>query len=216
LRDDLNRALQSAVLRWNGGIPPARCEENADVRERLVATFLLAVAGLLSNAAANAAVIRCSDASGNTLYTDSACPAGMRAVGAAAIKPSCTTQECEQRRERELMEAFERVRAEKELLAAYVAERSKRDLEYRWLEEARYEAQMRDTEVPNASAYEPIYPGYPIVGVRHRPVHGIGDTDRGHHGIKNHGNRDSVRALGKESPRMPGAMTGRRSMSLDK
>ena len=200
------------------------------MRERLIATFLLAAAGLLSHAAANATVIRCSDASGNTLYTDSACPAGMRAVGVASIPQSCTTQECEQRRERELKEAYERVRAEKEQLAAYTAERHQRDLEYRWLDEARYEAQMRGTEGSHASADEPIYPGYPIVSVPlrcgmhcssfphhgHPPVHGIGDTDRGHHGIKNPRNRVAVRAPGNEPPRMVGAITGRHSMLPDK
>ena len=200
------------------------------MREQLIATFLLAAAGLLSHAAANAAVIRCSDASGNTLYTDSACPAGMPAVSVASIPPSCTRQECEQRRERELREGYERARAEKELLAAYVAERSRRDLEYRWLDQARYEAQMRGTQGSHASADEPIYPRYPIVGValrcgmhcssfphhRHPPVHGIGDTDRGHHGVKNPRNRVAVHALGNEPPRKVGAMTGKRSMLPDK
>ena len=231
LRDDLNGAPQSTVLTMGGGVSLGRCEETADVRERLIATFLLAAAGLLSHAAANAAVIRCSDASGNTLYTDSACPAGMRAVVVASIAQPCTTQACEQRRERELKEAFERTRDEKEQLAAYTAERHQRDLEYRLLDEARYEAQMRKTEISQASANEPIYPAYPIAGVplrcgmhcisfpRHRhlpvqlPVHATGDTDRGHHGIKNPDNRVAVRTLGNEPPRVVGAMTGRHTLS---
>ena len=200
------------------------------MRERLIATFLLAAAGLLLHAAASAAVIRCSDASGNTLYTDSACPAGMRAVVVASIPPSCTTQECEHHREREIREGYERARTEKERLAAYVAERSKRDLEYRWLEEARYEAQMRGTEVSHASADEPIYPACPIVGDalrcgmhgisfphrRHPPVHGFGDIDKTHHGIRNSGNRVANRAVGDEPTRLPRAMTGKRSMRPDK
>jgi uncharacterized protein DUF4124 len=55
------------------------------MRVRLIALFLLAAASLLSQVTANADIIRCNDANGNTLYTDSACPAGMRVVGSPSF-----------------------------------------------------------------------------------------------------------------------------------
>ncbi len=168
------------------------------MRVRLIALFLLAAASLLSQAPANADIIRCNDANGNTLYTDSACPAGMRVVGSTSLPQSCTTEDCERRRERDLKEAHERIRAEKEQLAAYTAERHKREIEDRWLDEARYEAELRSGEARQASADEGLYPAYPLVGIpwrcgthcfpfphhRHHSLSRIGDVDHGHHHMK--------------------------------
>jgi len=195
------------------------------MRQRLIATFLLATAGLLSHTISNAEVIRCSNANGDTLYTDAACPAGMRTVRVTPLPQSCTTGDCEQRRERAIKEANDRVRAEKEELAAYAAERRKRELEDRWLDEARYEAEMRVTEVSHVSPDEVIYPVYPLAGIpfgcgmhctsfphqRRPPLRGIGDTGEKHHGNKDPGNRVAVRSVGKAPLR---AMGGKPFMRL--
>jgi hypothetical protein len=135
------------------------------MRTRLISFFLLAAAGLLSHSTANADILRCSDAKGSTLYTDSACPAGMRAVRATPLPQSCSTEDCERLRERDIEQARERLRAEKEQLAAYTAERHKRELEDRWLDEARYEAQLRSAAAVQASYDEAVYPVYPLVGI---------------------------------------------------
>ncbi|MBI3528396.1 MAG: DUF4124 domain-containing protein [Betaproteobacteria bacterium] len=199
------------------------------MRARLIALFLLAAAGLLSNATANADILRCNDANGNALYTDSACPAGMRAVGVTSFPLSCATEDCERRRERDLNEAYERVRAEKAQLAAYTAERHKRELEDRWLDEARYEAELHSAEAAQASSDEVVYPAYSLVGIpsrcgkhcfafpqhRHFPLSRIGDVDHGHDHMKGPGNRREVRAVGNE-PRRPlrGTTAGKRTVPL--
>jgi hypothetical protein len=131
---------------------------------RLFALSLLAVAGVLMHATAHAEVLRCNDANGKTLYTDSACPAGMRAVRAAVIPQACTTEDCERRREREVALAHERVRAEKEQLAAFTAERHKREIEERWIDEARYEAELRSAAATPIEPAEVYYPAYPLYG----------------------------------------------------
>jgi hypothetical protein len=137
------------------------------MRVRLIALLLLTTASLLSQAPANADIIRCNDANGKTLYTDSACPVGMRAVSVTSFPQSCTTEDCERRRESDLKEALERVRAEKEQLAAYSAERNKREIEDRWLDEARYEAELRDGKARQAASNdEGLYPVYPLTGFR--------------------------------------------------
>jgi hypothetical protein len=200
------------------------------MREQLIAIFLLAAAGLLSHTAANAAVTRCSDARGNTLYTDSACPAGMHAVDVTSLPQSCTTEDCDRRREREVNEARERLRAEKEELAAYAAERHRREIEDRWLDEARYAAELGSIETTLAPANEVVYPGYPIVGFplrcgmhclsphrHHKPIQGIVSVGERHHGIKGSGDRVEIRSGGVQprramarTPAMPGAgLTGR-------
>jgi hypothetical protein len=180
--------------------------ENANMRARLIAIFLLAAAGLLSHTTANADITRCGDANGKTLYTDSACPAGMHAVGVTALPQTCTSKDCEQRREREIDEANERARIEKEHLAAYTAERQKRELEDRWLDEARYEAELRSTEAAQAPAEETVYPV--IVGAparcgahcasfphrRHSSGHRVGTSGQEHHGVKDPGQHRQVRA----------------------
>jgi hypothetical protein len=182
------------------------------MRVRLIALFLLAAASLLSQATANADIIRCNDANGNTLYTDSACPAGMRVVGSPSFPQSCTTEDCERRRERDLKETHERVRAEREQLAAYTAERHKREIEDRWLDEARYEAELRSGRAGQASSDEVLYPAYPLVGIpwrcgthciafpqhRHLPLSRVGDVDHEHHHMKSPGDRRDVRAAGNE------------------
>ncbi len=181
------------------------------MRARLIALFLLTAAGLPSYATANADVIRCADANGNTLYTDSACPVGMRAVSVTSFPQSCATEDCERRRERDLKEASERVRAEKEQLAVYTAERRKREIEDRRLEEARYEAELRSAEAVRASPDEAVYPAYPIVGIaskcgmrcfppQHRrlPPSRIGNVEHGHHHMKSAGVRRDVRPVGNE------------------
>ena len=195
------------------------------MREQLIAISLLAAVGLLSHTAANAGVMRCSDARGNTLYTDSACPAGMRAVDVSSFPQSCTTEDCDRRREREIDEARERLRAEKEELAAYAAERHRREIEDRWLDEVRYATELSSIQTARAPANEVVYPGYPIVGFplrcgmhclsprrHHKPVQGIGSVGEGHHGIKGAGNRVEIRSGGIQprramarTPAMPGA-----------
>lgn len=195
------------------------------MREQLIAISLLAAAGLLSHGAANAAVMRCSDARGNTLYTDSACPAGMRAVDVTSLPQSCTTEECDRRRAREIDAARERLRAQKEELAAYAAERHRREIEYRSLDEARYAAELSSIETTQAPANEVVYPGYPIVGFpvqcgmhclsarrHHKPIQGINRVGEEHHGIKGSGNRVAIRSGGVQprratvrAPAMPGA-----------
>lgn len=192
---------------------------------RLIALFLLAAASLLSQATANADIIRCNDANGNTLYTDSACPAGMRVVGSPSFPQSCTTEICERHRERDLKEAYERVRAEREQLAAYTAERHKREIEDRWLDEARHEAELRNRK--EASSDEVLYPAYPLVGIpwrcgthciafprhRHLPLSGFGDVDHEHHPMKSPGDRRDFRAAVNE-PRhlLRSTATGRRTV----
>ena len=177
------------------------------MRVRLIALSLLAAASLLSQATANAEIIRCNDASGNTLYTDSGCPPGNRVVGSPSIMQSCASGDCERRRERDLMNAHERIRAEKEQLAAYTAERHKREIEDRWLDEARYEAQLRSVEAMQAPSDEGFYPAYSFVGTpwrcgarclplsRHRHVaHSrIGNADHGHRHMKNPDERRDLR-----------------------
>jgi hypothetical protein len=190
------------------------------MRARLIALFLLAAAGLLSHATANADILRCNDANGNTLYTDSTCPAGMRAGSVPSFPQSCTTEDCERRRENDLKEAYERVRAEKEQLAAYTAERHKRETEDRRLDEARYEAELRGTQAAQVSHDEAVYPGYPIVGIPSRcgkrcfsiPQHRrIGNVDRHDH-MKGRGGHRALRAFGNEPRRtLRGTTAGKRA-----
>jgi Domain of unknown function (DUF4124) len=139
-------------------------EETATMRARFIALSSLAVAGLSFSCAANADVVRCSDANGKTLYTDTACPAGAHAVGAIPVPQPCASDDCERRRERALMDARERVRAEKEQLAAYTADRHQREIEERRLDEARYEAELRSVQPAPVTADEVAYPVYPIAG----------------------------------------------------
>ena len=139
---------------------------------RFIALLLLTTASLLSQAQANADIIRCGDANGNTLFTDTGCPTGMRNVGATSFAQSCSTEDCARRRERDLKEAQERVRAEKEELAAYTAERHKQEIEERWLDEARHEAELRDGKAKQAASNdEGIYPAYPLIGFRSCGLH---------------------------------------------
>ncbi len=180
------------------------------MRVRLSTLFLLTAASLLSQATANADIVRCNDANGNTLYTDSACPAGTRVVGSTSFPQSCTTEDCERRRERDLKDAHERARAEKEQLAAYTAERHKREIEDRWLDEARYEAELRSVGARQASSDEGLYPAYSFVGTpwrcgahcfafprhRHVALTGIGNFDHGHRHMQNPDERRDLRAAG--------------------
>ncbi len=134
------------------------------MRMRLFALSVLAATGFLSHTAANAEVLRCSDAAGKTLYTDSARPAGMHAVGATSLPQACTTEDCDRRREREVAEARERIRAEKEELAIYTAARHQREIEDRRLDEARFEAGLRSAAAAPATAEDVVYPAYPVIG----------------------------------------------------
>ena len=179
------------------------------MRVRLITLFLLAAASVLSLATANADIIRCNDANGNALYTDSTCPAGTRVVRSMSIPQSCTTEDCERRRERDLKDAQERLRAEKEQLAAYTAERQKREIEDRWRDEARYEAELRSVEARQAPSEEGLYPAYWFVGTpwkcgahcaafprhRHVALSGIG---HGHRHMRNPGEPRDPRAAGNE------------------
>ena len=178
------------------------------MRARLIAFFLLAAAGSLSYSTANADIIRCSGANGNTLYTDSSCPAGMHAVGVTSLPQACATDDCEYRREREAAEARERVRAEKEQLAAVTAERHKREIEDRWLDEARYEAELRSAEAAQAATAEAAYPAYPVIGIPVRcgkhclpnPHRHVGNDNR--HDHMKGGNQHAIRTAGNERVRM--------------
>jgi len=134
------------------------------MRPRLIALSLLVSAGALSHAAANAEVLRCGDGSRKTLYTDSACPAGMHAIGVPALPQSCSSEECQHRRDREFEAAHERARAEKEQLAAYTIERHRQEIEDRWIDVARYEAQLRSMQSVPVSSDEVFYPTYPLAG----------------------------------------------------
>ena len=128
------------------------------------ALVLFAATSLLATAA-DAGVLRCSDATGKTLYTDTKCPENMRVVGETPVPQACTTDECDRRREREVAESKERARAEKEELAGLTAERHKQEIEDRRIDEARYEASLRSAAVTTPVANEElVYPAYPIVG----------------------------------------------------
>jgi hypothetical protein len=139
-------------------------EETAHMRVQFIAVCLLSAGGALFQAAANAEVTRCGDANGKTLYTDSACPAGMHAVRVTPVAQTCASEECERRREREIEGAHDRARAEKDQLAAYTTERYRRETEDRRLDEARYEAELRSMQTVPASSDEVVYPVYPIAG----------------------------------------------------
>jgi hypothetical protein len=131
---------------------------------RLVALLLLATISVLSEAKANGDIVRCGDANGNTLFTDTGCPTGMRVVGTTSLAQSCNTEDCQRRRERDLREARERVWAEKEELAAQTAARYEQEIEDRRLDEARYEAELRDGKAGQvASGAEAPYPVYPVI-----------------------------------------------------
>jgi Domain of unknown function (DUF4124) len=179
---------------------------------RLITLFLLAAASLLSQATANADIVRCNDANGNTLYTDSACPAGTRVVRSTSFPQICTTEDCKRRRESDLKEAQERVRTEKEQLAAYTSERRAREIEDRWLDEARYEAEMRSVAARQAPSDEGFYPAYSFAGTpwgcgahcvafprhRHVALSRIGNVDRGHGEMKNPDVRRDLHEAGNE------------------
>ena len=179
------------------------------MRVRLFALFLLPAAGLLSHATANADIVRCNDANGNTLYTDSACPAGTRVVGSPSFLQNCTTEDCERRRERDLKDAHERVRTEKEQLATYTAERHKREVEDGWRDEARYEAELHRVEARQAPSDEGLYPAYWFVGTpwkcgahcgafpRHRHI-ALSRIGHGHHHMKNPDERRDPRVAGND------------------
>jgi hypothetical protein len=179
------------------------------MRVRLTTLFLLAAASVLSQATANADIIRCNDPNGNALYTDSTCPAGTRVVRSMSFPQSCTTEDCERRRERDLKDAHERLRAEKEQLAAYTAERQKREIEDGWRDEARYEAELRSVEARQAPSDEGLYPAYWLVGTpwrcgahcfpfpRHRHV-ARSRIGHGHHDMKNPDERRDLRAAGND------------------
>lgn len=182
------------------------------MRARFISIFLLAAADLLLPANAHADIHRCNDANGNTLYTDSACPAGTRAVATTATPQACTTEECDRRRERELREANDRIRADKEELAAMTAERHKRESEERRLDEARYQAELRSaaaTQVgPDEAVYYPAYPivGYPVNCGRHcfprRRVGSVGHKhDHMHDNMQGPRNHGDMRAVGNDQQR---------------
>jgi|SRR6185503_14541173 len=200
------------------------------MREQLIATFLLASAGLLANFSANAGVMRCTDTNGTTLYTDSTCPAGMRTSYLASFPQVCSTEECQRRRERELEEANVRVRAEKEQLAAYAAERRKRELEDRWMDEARYQRDLREAAGPPVSSEEPIYADYSTVGIplrcgmqcktfprrRAAQTHRVNKSGREHHRMKAPANVVAIRAAGNEPSRTFRAATVKRVMPVER
>ena len=133
------------------------------MRLQNVLTFLLAFSGLLIAGAAHADIFRCSDAEGKTLYTNSPCPDRMRTVNTLPAAQACTTEECDQRRERELIDARGRARAEKEELAALSSERRQRDIEDQRWDEARYEAALAYAGGVQG-ANEVVYPVYAIGG----------------------------------------------------
>lgn len=132
------------------------------MRKVIFTTILFAAAGFCS--LAHADILRCRDAGGKTLFTDTKCPDGTQVVATTPTPQACTTGECDRRRERDLQEARQRARAEKEELAAMTAERHRKEIADRQLDEARYEAEMRMQAY--AGSQEPtVYPVYyPAVG----------------------------------------------------
>jgi hypothetical protein len=199
------------------------------MRERLFATFLLAGACLLASFSAIAGVTRCTDTNGTTLYTDSTCPAGMRTSYIASFPPACSSEDCERRRERDLEEANVRVRAEKEQLAAYTAERRKRELEDRWMDDARYQRDLREAAGPPSSE-EPVYADYSIAGIplrcgmrcrkfprRHAAqTRRVNKSEREHHRMKAPANAVAIRATGNEPSRPARATTAKRAMAVER
>ncbi|HEX4984761.1 MAG TPA: DUF4124 domain-containing protein [Burkholderiales bacterium] len=196
------------------------------IRTRLACSVLLAASALLSPAAADAGVLRCTDGAGKTLYTDSACPAGMHAVGTSIAAAACATPECERRRELDLEQANARLRADKEELAAMTAARQQREMEERRLDEQRYEAQLRSAamlpEPANDAVYYPAYPGvvYPALcrgplcfndRHHHRPVAGVKAGDPGNR----HNGRFAMRIPGNEPKSAIRGTAARPGMTID-
>jgi len=201
------------------------------MRERLIATFLLASAGLLANfSSAHAGVMRCTDTNGTTLYTDSTCPAGMHSSYLASLPQVCSSEECQRRRERELDEASVRVRAEKEQLAAYAAERRKRELEDRLMDEVRYQRDLREAAGSPVSSEEPIYADYSTVGIPFRcgmqcktfprrraaQTHRVNRSEREHHRMKAPANAVAIHGAGREPSRPFRATTVKRVMPVER
>ncbi|MEO8004290.1 MAG: DUF4124 domain-containing protein [Betaproteobacteria bacterium] len=175
-------------------------------------TVLLALSGLLVAGTAQADIFRCSDADGKTLYTNFPCPGGTRTINTLPSPQACTSAECDQRRERELVEARERARAEKDELAALAKAHRQREMDEQRLDEARYEAASGDAESVQGVAEGVGYPvyaigGYPArcgthcfntAGHRRLPIgaHGPGNHDD-HHG-KGNGARPGKQPAGNE------------------
>jgi hypothetical protein len=177
---------------------------------RLIGFALLTSASLLTHA--NNGIVRCIDEDGNALYTDSTCPAGMRAGGSLEMSQSCTSEECERRRELDLQEARERARAEKEQLDLYRTERHKREIEDRWLDEARYEAELRSKEslAGNSGEVLDTVVMQSSCGARCRTHAKIADADLRHHRMKRFDERRDLRIVAKE------VRDGRRSRTNDR
>ncbi len=174
----------------------------------------IVASGLLLASTAHADILRCADATGKTLFTDSACPTGMHVLATTPTPQACATEECDRRRERELSEARDRAKAEKQELAAMTAQRHQREIEDRRLDEARYEAELRSAEATRPAVEDVAYPVYPIVGFparcgshclnkprRHRPV-AARPADPNHHAI----------ARGTEPVRLMRSGAGRRGI----
>jgi len=136
------------------------------VRKRVITGLLVAAASLLGPAAAYADMFRCVGADGNALFTNIACPSNTQASTIVKSAATCTTESCQNRRDHDLQEAAERLRAEQEQLAVYAEERRKREQEEPDLEA--FDPSHGIT--PGATAgYDPLdgtaYPVYPIIGV---------------------------------------------------
>lgn len=134
---------------------------------RNIAAVVFCMSGLLLSASAHADIFRCSNAEGKTLYTSFPCPAGTRTISAMPTSQACGTDECNQRRERELADARERARMEREELSALTSERHRREIEDQRLDEMRYEAELRN-QVASQAAEEAPYPVYAVGGYASR------------------------------------------------
>ena len=174
---------------------------------RNIAALVLCMSGLLLTASAHADIFRCSNAEGKTLYTSFPCPDGMRTINAMPAPQSCGTDDCNQRRERELADARERARMEREQLAALTAERHRRGIEDQRLAEMRYEAELRN-EAASQAAEEAPYPVYAVGGYALRCSGPRCLNNAGHRGghVTGHGPRhDSprIRAVGANPQNHP-------------
>jgi hypothetical protein len=159
--------------------------ENIEMRARFIACLLLGTSGLLIHTATYADILRCVGRDGGALFTNMACPTGMRGT-TIITSPACTTAECQGQSERDTREASERARAEKERLEIDAEERRGRE------EEAAPETPLQGeaTEPEVAIPYDPVNgtanPSYPVLGApstviilpsHHHRHHGMNDRD---------------------------------------
>ena len=153
------------------------------VRERLIAGLWLGAIGLLLPGVTAADIFHCVDPAGNTLFTDSVCPPGMRTASITVAPAPCAGTDCE--RGRQANAAAEEQQP---------ADDAQEPVPY---EPPSTEALTPDAGTPDDHLGEAAYPGYSVIGVPvwcgrncfpHHRRHGSKDHDRhdddhsgGHH-----------------------------------